>query len=126
MFQPSNLRMRETIEQNAHLFETAILPDSVISFLAHVKNWQAIVSSAAGAVSQADETAPSPAAFSRRMEEPYIDGARRHSLASGLRNRLSQRICDEIGKRTNIPGDARLFEGGHVCVALFYADDGPR
>jgi len=52
-------------------------------------------------------------------------GSGHSPLASGLRNRLSQRICNDISKRSNIPGDARLFEGGHVCVALFYADDCP-
>lgn len=93
VFQPSNLRMRETIELNAHLFETATLPDYVIAFLAHVENWQAILSSAAGAVSQADEIAPYPEDFSRRIEEAYLDVARRHTkLVGKVRGRGLQKL----------------------------------
>ncbi|MFN7179964.1 hypothetical protein, partial [Hyphomonas sp.] len=55
----------------------------VIAFLAHVENWQAILSSAAGAVSQADEIAPYPEDFSRRIEEAYLDVARRHTKLVG-------------------------------------------
>lgn len=85
--------MRETIELNAHLFETATLPDYVIAFLAHVENWQAILSGEAGVVSQADEIAPYPADFSRRIEEAYLDVARRHTkLVGKVRGRGLQKL----------------------------------
>ena len=54
---------------DTHLFETATQPDYVIAFLAHVENWQAILSSEAGAVWQACKIAPYPEDFSRRIEE---------------------------------------------------------
>jgi hypothetical protein len=50
----------------------------VIAFLAHVENWQAIMPSEAGAVSQADEIARYPEDFSRRIEEAYLGVVRRH------------------------------------------------
>jgi len=44
VFQPSNRRMREIIETNAHLFTSKTIPQTVVEFLAHVENWEAILS----------------------------------------------------------------------------------
>jgi hypothetical protein len=100
--------MRETIELNAHLFETATLPDYVIAFLAHVENWQAILSSAAGAISQAGEIAPYPEDFSRRIEEAYLDVARRHTkLVGKVRGRGLQKLS--YNRKTEIGSSLRIW-----------------
>ena len=52
-------------------------------FPVHVENWQSILSSDAGAVLQAGEIAPCPEDFSRRIEEAYLDVARRHTKLVG-------------------------------------------
>jgi len=61
--------------------------------VAHVENWQAILSSSAGAVSQVDEIAPYPQDFSRRIEEACLDVARRHTkLVGKVRGRGLQKL----------------------------------
>jgi|GEM_PF-1467777 histidine ammonia-lyase len=66
---------------------------AVTNFWAYLENWQAILSSEAAAVSQAGEIAPYPEDFSRRIEEAYLDVARRQTkLVGKVRGRGLQKL----------------------------------
>ena len=84
VFQPSNRRMREIIETNAHLFTSETMPQTVVDFLAHVENWEAILSgrAAEGRLDVA-EYAPFPPNFPDYIRTEYERVSKRHARLVG-------------------------------------------
>ncbi|MGJ3232183.1 MAG: hypothetical protein ACFE0P_10320 [Oceanicaulis sp.] len=85
VFQPANLRMRDIIERNAHLFTSAQMPEHVVKFLAHVENYQAVIQDMeAGDRIFGDELIPYPENFATHIESQYALVSRIHGdLVSG-------------------------------------------
>lgn len=82
VFQPSNLRMRDVIENNAHLFAAETMPDAVVQFLAHVENWEAVLSYKGGAGAR-KELVAYPEAFPQYIAEEYERISKRHAKLVG-------------------------------------------
>lgn len=89
VFQPANLRMRDIIERNAHLFTSAQMPDHVVKFLAHVENYQAVIQEMeAGDRIFGDELIPYPENFAAHVESQYALVSRTHTDLVGGRGGL--------------------------------------
>jgi len=82
VFQPSNLRMRDVIENNAHLFAAETMPASVLQFLAHVENWEAVLS-AKGGGSAPKELVAYPETFPEYIAQEYDRISKRHAKLVG-------------------------------------------
>lgn len=86
VFQPSNLRMRDVIERNAHLFAAETIPDIVLTFLAHVENWQANAHSQRpdeAAVTLTRELVSYPEGFAAYVSHEYERISKRHAKLVG-------------------------------------------
>ena len=84
VFQPSNRRMREIIEANAHLFTSKTIPQTVVEFLAHVENWEAILSGrSAEKEFDVQEYAPFPLSFPDYVRTEYERVAKQHARLVG-------------------------------------------
>lgn len=84
VFQPSNRRMKEVIEANAHLFDEQQLPACVLDFLGHaymfelvVANWQS------GDYSLLFTPIPYPKALDAYVEREYLRVSQLHAQLSG-------------------------------------------
>lgn len=89
VFQPSNLRMRDVVEKNAHLFTATTMPKPVLSFLAHVENWEAVLASHSheSAVS-ITELIPFPKEFPDYVKKEYERVSSAHAKLIGRHRKL--------------------------------------
>ena len=84
VFQPSNIRMRDVIELNAHLFAAETIPDIVLAFLAHVENWQAIsLGSDDASEKLSRELVSYPDGFAAYVSHEYERISKRHAKFVG-------------------------------------------
>lgn len=84
VFQPSNLRMRRVIENNAHLFASETMPKIVLEFLAHVENWQAISRQTRGdSPIIVSEFVAYPEGFAAYVSREYERVSKRHAKKVG-------------------------------------------
>lgn len=89
VFQPSNLRMRDVIENNAHLFSTTTMPKSVLCFLAHVENWEAVLASNSNEnAAPIPELIPFPKEFPSYVKQEYERVSSAHARLIGRRRKL--------------------------------------
>lgn len=89
VFQPANLRVRDIIERNAHLFTSAQMPEHIVSFLAHVENYQAVMQDIMpGEKILRDKLIPYPKNFADHVETQYKLVARSHGALIGGRSGL--------------------------------------
>lgn len=85
VFQPANLRMRDVIERNAHLFSDVQLPPVVIEFLAHTESYQALIETWTDDTAAGHrEAAPFPQEFADYIEREYLRVSSEHARLVGL------------------------------------------
>lgn len=84
VFIPSNLKIRDTIEQNAHLLTGGKMPDCFLRILAHIESSKLVLASLAdGDLAILDAFEPWPKDFNGFVEESYFACASEHARLLG-------------------------------------------
>lgn len=84
VFIPSNLKIRDTIEQNAHLLSGGKMPDCFLRILAHIESSKLVLASLAdGDLAVLDAFEPWPKDFNAFVEEAYFAAVREHARLLG-------------------------------------------
>lgn len=87
VFVPSNLRIQDVIEKNAHLVIGGRMPEEFTSVLAHIESTKLVLPLNQAQVRILDEFAPWPTGFNAFVEQSYMAVAAEHSRLLGTLRR---------------------------------------
>lgn len=86
VFQPSNRRMKDVIERNAHLIVEQKLPECLLDFLAHADMFESVVASwTSGDYGKLFTAIPYPAEIDGYVAETYAKVSAAHARLGGRR-----------------------------------------